>query len=262
MGIPQTRASVVVNCQSMVARAALRAASTAASARWSVAAQCGGRGRCERAAQHSARRDGISGASAAATPRHAVAVGQYLSPRLAPNPGGAAQAASLADRPLRARAVAQRCRGRNKTQGDTRGTSCRLKPTPESSPHPPLTCDQGSRGVILHTAFHLSTIQLHHASLCSVLLIRPIFDLLACTFVLLTLRPCQSSPSLSNIRRHGPPRERGHSVSAESQPSGGPVHGVDTHPGLLRREVRRYGGGTLKFTPQGGDLDELLYAAA
>jgi transposase len=25
---------------------------------------------------------------------------------------------------------------------------------------------------------------------------------------------------------------------------------VDTHPGLLRREVRRYGGGTLKFTPK------------
>jgi transposase len=39
-------------------------------------------------------------------------------------------------------------------------------------------------------------------------------------------------------------------LHSKPQAGGGHVQGDDTHPGLLRREVRRYGGGTLKFTPK------------
>jgi chromosome partitioning protein len=40
------------------------------------------------------------------------------------------------------------------------------------------------------------------------------------------------------------------------------LRAVDTHPGLLCCPVQRYGGETQTSPPQGGDLDELLHAAA
>jgi hypothetical protein len=62
------------------------------------------------------------------------------------------------------------------------------------------------------------------------------------------------SPLRSNARpqRERPSRIR--SVSAESQEGRDALQGRDTHPGLLRCTVQRYGGCTQKFTPHEGGL--------
>src|SRR5262245_49623340 len=66
----------------------------------------------------------------------------------------------------------------------------------------------------------------------------------------------------ANTRRLGPPPRCVLSVQADPPAGGGPAHGADTHPGLLRCTGQRYGGYTQNSPPTKEACDEILHSAA